>query len=58
VHPGVALLLATRLQPGDSGRQATMRQILDSWVDATNGITKTPKVTVWRLSYCQWPWCH
>jgi hypothetical protein len=44
MHPGVALLFATRISPGDAGRQATMRQILDTWVDGTSGITKTPKV--------------
>jgi hypothetical protein len=44
MHPGVALLFATRISPGDAGRQAAMRQILDTWVDGTNGITKTPKV--------------
>jgi hypothetical protein len=44
MHPGVALLFATRISPGDAGRQAAMRQILDTWVDGTNGITTTPKV--------------
>lgn len=44
---GVALLLATRLQPGDAGRQATMQRILDAWVDGTGDVIKTPLVS-WR----------
>jgi hypothetical protein len=42
---GVALLLATRLQPGNPGRQATMQRILDAWVDGTGDVIRTPLVS-------------
>ena len=48
MHPGFALLFATRITPGDAGWQATMQRILDSWVEGTDGITITPKVCGWR----------
>ncbi len=44
VHAGVALMMATRLAPGEGQAQSDMQWALDSWVYGREGITITPEV--------------